>query len=161
MMTTDAEFGTIRIRDLDVTGWLFVTSAAGSMFLAGLEGLAVVTGDGSLATAMLFGTFGIFSLAVADHIARPEIDDRCGNCGDRVRVNSGRDAYDVGVRVRFAGSPERSGYGPLSVVKSRDTLERTYCSAKCAHADLGDLRDDQPGAEPMHMPTREIPQEAA
>lgn len=158
---TDAEFGTIRVRDLDVTGWLFVGAAAGSVFLAGLEGLAVVTGDGSLATAMLFGTFGIFSLAVADHIARPEIDDRCGNCGDRVRVNSGRGAHDVGVRVQFAGTPERSGYGPLSVVTSRDTLKRTYCSAKCAHADLGDLRDGQPGAAPMYTSPHEIPQEAA
>jgi hypothetical protein len=135
------ELGTIRLRDLDVTGWLFVLAAGVSFFLAYLEATAAITGSGSLATTLLFGLFGLACLLFADNIARPSVDDRCNHCQTEIRVNSGTDSHDVAVKVEFAGAPDRAGVGPFSVVTARDELERTYCSAECARADLGPLHD--------------------
>lgn len=131
-----------RLGALDPLGWTFVAAGAVSLALAGKETLALATGNGGgAASVVLFASFGTVCLWVAHAISQPELDTECRECGDPLVVDSAADGVDAAVTVQFANPPERVGVGPFMVVQSRDRTRFQYCSATCARADLGPLRE--------------------
>lgn len=142
--TTDG-YGTVRLRDLDPAGWAFIGAGALAFVFGVAEALAVVLADGAPALVVLLLAFGAACLWFANETARPEVDAHCGECNEPVTVNTGQESWDAAVTVHYSQPPERLGRGLASVVTGRDYQVRTYCSATCAHADLGPIgAQDEP-----------------
>lgn len=124
---------TVRLRDLDVTGWALLAVGGWTLFHALSVTTAVLFGaGGSPGVALLLAVLGAAALWVVDHSARPEVAGHCLTCGTPVEVNSGTDSNDMAITVPRAGAPERIGEEPLSIVRSRDYDQATFCSPTCA-----------------------------
>lgn len=131
-----------RLGALDPLGWTFTAAGLTSFAVGAREALTLTTtGASSPASVVLFGSFGAVCLWVAHAISQPELDTTCRECGDRLIVDSARDGVDAAVTVQFADTPTRAGVGPFTVVRSRERTRYQYCSATCARADLGPLRE--------------------
>ena len=138
-----------RLGALDPLGWAFLGAGVGSLGLAIWEAANVAGGAATLASVVLFGTFGATCLYIARAISRPEVDTRCRECQARVLVDSARGDRSAAVAVQYAGRPGRLTIGPVSVVRERDRNRVWYCSPVCARADLGPLKDlEAPIADP-------------